>query len=167
MTAVRERRSIRFTLYKFLSTECHDYSAVILWIDEAVVLFCCNSCKWLEPMCEVCCTILNCPFLHCVSNNIGDIKLQWFTVIQSLLKSFECFLWKTIFHCLLVENHASEKFWYICHFITPIKIKRRHEMRSDKKCHYTTPLSSFIKFTKKNNAADTFIGINGAFVVCP
>ena len=120
VTTVRERRSIRFTLYQFFSTESHDYCSIILWINERVVLFSCNASQRLEPVSIVSSTLFDSPFFHSMSNNVCYIKFKWSTIIKCLFKCFESFFWKTIFHNLLVEYHASKQFRNVYHnFVTP------------------------------------------------
>ena len=132
MTARRERRSIGFTLYKFLSAKGHDYTSVILRSNEAVVFFCSDSGKGLKPVGKVSGTFFDCPLLHCMCNLIGQINVKWLSVIQRLLKSLVGFLRQAFLHYTLIEHHASKQFRYISsrhlHYLRMIFMKTKKAM---------------------------------------
>ena len=71
-TAGREAGRIGLALDKLLAGELHDNSAVAHRGDEAVVLLSGDTGHRLEPVCVMCCTLLDRPVLHCACNYVGN-----------------------------------------------------------------------------------------------
>ena len=68
-TAVREARSIGFTLYKLLAREFHN-NPFTRRRNEAIVLFGGDTRHRLEPMGKVGCTLFDSPVLHRICNYV-------------------------------------------------------------------------------------------------
>ena len=79
-----ETGSIRFTFYKFLTGEIHDYLSIACWRDKAVMFFCCYVCHWLKPVCIMCCSVFYCPFFHGNSYRICNIQFKVGAVLNCL-----------------------------------------------------------------------------------
>ena len=83
-TAGGERRCIRFTLHQLLSGKPFDHSAGSAGIGKCVMFFSRDSCHRLKPVCKMCCTLVECPLLHCMSDNIRCFGIQHFIFINCL-----------------------------------------------------------------------------------
>ena len=109
-TAGRERRSIRFALYEFLTGEVHNYHAVVCWCNKGVVLFSSRTGHWLEPMGIVCCTVFNCPILQCICNDISISRIQRHTQLSGLGQCLINCLWQSCFHYFIIKDITRKVF---------------------------------------------------------
>ena len=72
-----------------------------------------NACKWLEPMCIVCCTLLNGPFLHLVCDNISSLEIKLLSFVHNLMELLVNLLWKTLLHNCIVKYVLSKDVCYV------------------------------------------------------
>ena len=124
-TTVRERRSIRFTLYKLLSGKFHNNAAVFSRLNKAVVLFGSNTSQRLEPVSVMSSAFFNRPVLHCICNYSRNIRIKLFAALNCLHQLFVSLFWKTCPHRIFIEYVFAEHFCYrTFHFSPRSKIKK-------------------------------------------
>ena len=114
-TAWREWWSIRLWLDELLACELKDNAAITDCAYEWVVLLCCCLCKWLEPMCIMCCTKLHCPFLHGCCNWICDWCIERLALVNSRLEWLVNCFWKSLSHDLIWEYVWAKYGWNFVH----------------------------------------------------
>ena len=85
-TTAGERRSIRLTLNKLFAGKFHNDTAIRRRRNKAVVLFCGDTGKRLEPMGIVCCSLGDRPILHSGGNCIGNADIQFCAFINGLFQ---------------------------------------------------------------------------------
>ena len=120
----RERRRIWLSLNQFFTRKTHQYFAVFLWsCDKSIMLFCSYSCQRLKPVAVMCCTFLDCPFFHLMSNDICYFQRKFLSLFYRLFQLFVYFFRKSFFHDSVIEYITSEKFGYIhvvWHLLSPL-----------------------------------------------
>ena len=102
--------SVRLATDQFLAGEFHEHPAIRRRGDEAVVLFRGDPRQRLEPVCEMCRSILDCPVLHGVSDRIGHGQIQPGSFLNGALQRVVHIPGQAGFHHTAVKDHASEKF---------------------------------------------------------
>ena len=114
-TAGGERAGIGLALYKAFAGKLHNNAASPVRGDKAVVFFGGYSVKRLEPVGVVGGTQFNCPIPHGGGNNVGYVKLKGSSLGNSALERGVNVRRQTLFHDLVVKDHASKQFRYILH----------------------------------------------------
>ena len=77
------------------------------------MLLCGYTCQWLEPVAVMCCTLLDRPFLHLVSNHIGYFRRKFLAFLNGFLQFLVNLLRESLFHNRVIEYIASKNFCYI------------------------------------------------------
>ena len=107
-TAGGERGSVGFALDKFLTAEFHNNLTVVGRLDKSVVLFCGDTRHRLEPVRKVCAALLDCPVLHCVSDDGSAREGNGVAVFNAGFEFFVSVLRKSLLHNRVVEHQTAE-----------------------------------------------------------
>ena len=107
-TAGGERGSVGFALDKFLTAEFHNNLTVVGRLDKGVVLFCGDTRHRLEPVRKVCAALLDCPVLHCVSDDGSAREGNGVAVFNAGFEFFVSVLRKSLLHNRVVEHQTAE-----------------------------------------------------------
>ena len=70
------------------------------------MLFSGDAGHGLEPVGKVGSALFDCPVLHGVGNDIGNLQIQVLAVLDGFLQGFVGLLGKPGLHCGVVKNHG-------------------------------------------------------------
>src|SRR5574344_1622906 len=88
-TTVRETGSIRLLLNQRAALKIFKHSNTALhWICKRLMLLRRGICKWLKPMGIMSCTHLDRPVFHSGGNLVGNLPLNFFTIIHGVHNGF-------------------------------------------------------------------------------
>ena len=103
-TTTWKRRSIRFTLHKFLSTKFHNNFTFRSWRNKTIMFFSSNSCQRLEPVSKMSSTFFQSPVFHSICNDISYRRVKFFTTFNSPHQLFVSFFRQTSLHHRFIKN---------------------------------------------------------------
>ena len=113
--ARREARCVGFALDQLFARERHDGAAVVLRVDERVVLLGRDARQRLEPMGVVGGAVFDCPFLHGMCHNVGDVDIEGLALFDGLCQRLVGGAGKTLLHDVVVEDERAVLFVYSSH----------------------------------------------------
>ena len=81
-TSVGEGRGIRFLLNQQFARELFQHTTLAIVLHKGIVLLRCAVGQWLEPVRIVGHTQFDGPFLHACSHLVGNVAVEWGTVVD-------------------------------------------------------------------------------------
>ena len=106
--AVGEAGGVRLALDEVLARKLGNGGAVVVRLEEAVVLLGSDARKRLEPVRVVRGALGDGPYLHGVSDGVGHIQVEGFTVLEGCSKALPNVLGEVVLHDFLREHHGPE-----------------------------------------------------------
>ena len=125
--AVGEAGSIGLALDEVLARKLGNGGAVVVGLEEAIVLLGSNARKRLEPVRVVRRALGDGPDLHSVGNSVGHIQVERLTVLEGCSKALPNVLREVVLHDFLREHHGPEAVSKFGHTELP---SYRHRVRS-------------------------------------
>ena len=108
--AVGERAGVRFLLYKQLSGELFNHSALAVVLYEGIVLLRRSFRQGLEPVGVVCHAVLLRPLFHAGGHGVGNGAVERRTVVDNVDKLVIYACRQVFVHLRTVKNVFPEKF---------------------------------------------------------
>ena len=125
--AVGEAGGIGLALDEVLARKLGNGGAVVVRLEEAVVLLGSDARKRLEPVRVVRSTLGDGPDLHGMGNGVGHIQVERLTALEGCSKALPNVLGEAVLHDFLREHHGPEAVSKIGHTELP---SYRHRVRS-------------------------------------
>ena len=125
--AVGEAGGVRLALDEVLARKLGNGGAVVVGLEEAVVLLGSNARKRLEPVRVVRRALGDGPDLHGMGNGVGHIQVERLTVLEGCSKALPNVLGEVVLHDFLREHHGPEAVSKFGHTELP---SYRHRVRS-------------------------------------
>ena len=125
--AVGEAGGVRLALDEVLARKLGNGGAVVVGLQEAVVLLGSNARKRLEPVRVVRRALGDGPDLHGMGNGVGHIQVERLTALEGCSKTLPNVLGEVVLHDFLREHHGPEAVSKFGHTELP---SYRHRVRS-------------------------------------
>ena len=128
-SAAWEGRGVRLAFDQLLAGKLHDHASVRCAGNKAVVLFGGNARERLEPMREVCRSVLHRPFPHRRRHRVGNLCIQLFALVDRLPQRGVYRCGQMRLHHAIIKDQTAEVFRNRFHscisFVNFLKQKRR------------------------------------------
>ena len=105
--AAGEARGIGLALDERLARERHDGAAVLLRVQERVVLLGRDARERLEPVRVVRCPVGDRPFLHGMGHDVRHVRVERFALLDRLREGLVGLRWQQLLHRMVVEDERS------------------------------------------------------------
>ena len=125
--AVGEAGGVRLALDEVLARKLGNGGAVVVGLQEAVVLLGSNARKRLEPVRVVRRALGDGPDLHGMGDGVGHIQVERLTALEGCSKALPNVLGEVVLHDFLREHHGPEAVSKFGHTELP---SYRHRVRS-------------------------------------
>ena len=106
--AVGEAGGVRLALDEVLARKLGNGGAVVVGLQEAVVLLGSDARERLEPVGVVRSALGDGPDLHGVSDGVGHVQVERLTVLEGCSEALPNVLGEVVFHDFLREHHGPE-----------------------------------------------------------
>ena len=106
--AIGEAGGVRLALDEVLARKLGNGGAVVVGLQEAVVLLGSDARKRLEPVGVVRSALGDGPDLHGVGDGVGRVQVERLTVLEGCSEALPNVLGEVVFHDFLREHHGPE-----------------------------------------------------------
>ncbi len=120
--AVGKARGVGLALDERLARELRDRRAVVVGLEEAVVLLARDARERLEPVRVVRRAEGNGPLLHGVRHGVGHVKVERLALLDGRGELLVDVLGQPALHHVFGEDHRAEAFGEICHVVGSLRV---------------------------------------------